>query len=90
VRLTGLLRLEHTPIPGGARVRAFFLAEPVDEAPAMPFSDPGAVPVAWVPIAELGQHRLRAPEVEQVLKAVTSGVDIYPLSLLHYEGDQTT
>src|SRR5436190_16271312 len=33
VRLTGVLRIEHSPSLGGARVRGLFLAEPVDDTP---------------------------------------------------------
>ena len=41
IRLTGLIRVEHTAYPGGARVRVIYLAEPVSERlPAFWFSRP--------------------------------------------------
>ena len=86
IRLTGLLRLEHTPILGGARVRAVFLAEPIDETPPKSMPDSESLGAAWVSIADLTQFALRGPEVEELLRYVDDGGAVYPLTVLAQEG----
>ena len=82
IRLTGLLRLEHTPILGGARVRAVFLAEPIDDTGPKSVPDSESLGAAWVSVAELAQYPLRGPEVTELLRYVEEGATVYPLTLL--------
>ena len=86
IRLTGFLRLEHSQLPGGARVRAIFLAEPVDDTPPKSAPDEESLGAAWVSIAELERYALRGPEVEGILRHVAGGGAVQPLSLLQAEG----
>src|SRR5262249_43024505 len=53
VVLEGLLRLEHTPMDGAARVRALFLARPADDTPPKAAPDEHSLEAAWVTLAGL-------------------------------------
>ena len=86
IRLTGLLRLEHSPAPRSARVRALFLAEPVDGGLLKSVPDSESLGAAWVSLSDLPKYPLREPEVEQLLRYVTEGGAVYPLSVLMPEG----
>ena len=86
VRLTGVLRLEHSPLPGGARVRAIFLAEPVGDTPPRTTPDEESLGAAWVALDELATYPLRGPEVEHVLRFVANRGPVYPLTVLQPEG----
>jgi phosphatase NudJ len=85
IRLTGLLRLEHTPVPGGARVRAIFLAEPTDNREPKSVPDEESLEAAWVSLPELSRYPLRGNEVEELLRYVANGGSVYPLTLLQPE-----
>ncbi len=87
VRLTGVIRIEHSPRPDGARVRTVFLAEPSDDAPPKSSPDEHSLKAAWVSIAELAHHPLRGSEVEELLRHVAGGGVSYPMSLLRMEGE---
>ena len=87
VRLTGLIRLEHSPVPGGARVRALFLAEPIDDTPPKSVSDAESLGAAWVSVPDLGRYPLRGHEVEDILRYLVAGGAVYPLGLLQPEGE---
>src|SRR5688572_10124690 len=54
VALDGVLRVEHTPTPNGARCRVFFLAHPMDEE-SPPLSSPNehCMAARWVTFEEL-------------------------------------
>ncbi len=86
VRLKGILRLEHSPLPGGARVRALFLAEPTDDTPPKAIADSESLGAAWVSLEELAGYPQRGPEVRELLSHVAHGGAVYPLSLLQPEG----
>jgi phosphatase NudJ len=78
IRLTGVLRLEHSLTAGGARVRAVFLAEPAGETPPKSVPDAESLGAAWVSIADLTAYPLRGSEVEDVLRYVAGGGASYP------------
>lgn len=86
VRLTGLLRLEHSPAASSTRVRALFLAEPIDDTPPKSKPDKESLQAAWLTLAELPKLTLRGHEVEELLRYVANGGPSYPLSLLQSEG----
>lgn len=86
VRLTGVIRVEHSPVPGGARVRAIFLAEPSDDTPPKSVPDAHSLGAAWASLAELATYPLREPEVEELLRHVYEGGAVYPLASLQPEG----
>ena len=80
-----MIRLEHTPAAGGARVRAFFLGEPIDDTPLKSTPDAESLGAAWVSLDELDRFPLRGREVEGVLRYVAAGGSVYPLSVLQAE-----
>src|SRR5829696_1459192 len=47
VVLEGLLKLQHTPSPAGARVRAIFLARPADDTPPKAEPDEHSLEARW-------------------------------------------
>jgi phosphatase NudJ len=86
VRVTGILRIEHTIVPGGLRHRVYFLAEPIDDTPPKSTPDRDSLGAAWVSIAELPNYALRGEEIADVFQYVARGGDVHPLELLQSEG----
>jgi phosphatase NudJ len=86
VRLTGVLRVEHTPGDAGSRMRVVFLAEPTDDTPPKTVPDEESLEAAWVGLDELAKYPLRGEEVEELFTYVARGGPIYPLSVLQPEG----
>jgi phosphatase NudJ len=86
VRLLGVLRLEHNPLGREARVRALFLAEPIDDTPPKSHPDDESLQAAWVTLAQLDDYELRGDEVEALLTYVVGGGTVHPLSVLQLEG----
>ncbi len=86
VVLDGILRIEHTPRPDGARLRVFFLAHPKDETPPKSLPDEESLGAAWVGLDELDGYGLRAPDLRLLLTAVANGATVHPLKLLTVEG----
>ena len=86
--IDGLVRLEHSPGRGHARVRAIFLAHPEDDTPPKSIADEHTLEAAWFSCDELLARRLplRGEEVLATFRAVERGAPIAPLSLLCYEG----
>ena len=86
LELEGLLRVEHTPMPNGTRVRVFLLARPA------PGSEPRSTPnehtqgAAFYTPEEAASLALRGRDVLEVLRAVDAGAPVAPLSLLTFEG----
>jgi phosphatase NudJ len=87
VEIEGLLRFEHTPMYGGSRVRAIFVARPIDDTPPKNAPDEHSLEAAWVTLAQLERLPLRGGEVRRLLEAVAAGAPIYPLSVLGRESD---
>ncbi|MBX9771666.1 MAG: NUDIX domain-containing protein, partial [Candidatus Obscuribacterales bacterium] len=73
VRLTGLIRMEHTPFSTGARVRAIFLAEPVGDVAPKSIPDEESLGAAWVRLSELGDYPLRDDTVREVFEYLEAG-----------------
>ena len=85
VRLDGILRIEHTPQTSGARVRAIFVASPVDDTPPKLVADGESLGARWVILADLDHLRLRGHEARTFFTAVLDGAPLHPLSLLGQE-----
>jgi phosphatase NudJ len=85
IALDGIVRLEHTPIEGGARMRAIFVAHPTDDRPPKSEPDDESLGAAWVSLAELGRYPLRGDEVRELFEHVAHGVAIAPLTVLAHE-----
>src|SRR4051794_25942985 len=86
VRVTGVIRIEHSPTPAGARMRILFLAEPTDDTPPKSEPDDESLRAAWVALDELEAYRLRGPEVAELFAYVAGGGTVYPPELLQLEG----
>ena len=87
VRLQGVLRIEHQPLPdGGARVRVYFLAAPADDAPPKSRPDHDSLEAGWFTLEEAGRLSLRGGEVLDALRYVNRGGLVYPLTVLVGEG----
>ncbi len=86
IELEGILRIEHSPTPTGARMRVFFVARPVDDTPPKSTPDDESLGAAWVGLDELRALPLRGEEVFDVLDHVARGGQIFPLSMLTTEG----
>jgi phosphatase NudJ len=86
VRITGLLRLEHSPVREYARVRAIFLAEPKDNTPPKSQPDAESLAAAWVRWKDLDLYPLRGEEVRDLIGYVLEGGAVYPPSIIQKEG----
>ena len=83
---SGVIRLEHTAVPGGARVRALFLAAPTGTTPPKSAPDSESLGAAWVSADDLVGYPLRGAEVGDVIRYVALGGAVYPLTVLQAEG----
>ena len=82
VRLTGLVRIEHTAERRRARIRAVFLGEPEGDTTPKTIPDDESLAASWVTLDELGNYQLRNPAIEQLLHYVAAGGPVYPLDIL--------
>ncbi|MCC7335245.1 MAG: NUDIX domain-containing protein [Pirellulaceae bacterium] len=87
VRLSGILRIEHSPKSKGARLRVVFVAEPLDDSLPKQTPDEESLQARWVAVEDLANLPLRGIEVRQLFEYVSEGGFIYPLSLLQREGN---
>jgi phosphatase NudJ len=86
VRLTGVLRVEHTPRSRSARLRVVFLAEPRGDTATKQKPDRESLGAEWVSLNEMSKYRLRGPLAEEVIKYVANGGQCFPLEVLREEG----
>lgn len=85
VVLEGILRIEHTPMQGGARLRVIFVAHPAADPTTKPEPDEHSLGAGWFTIAEARELPLRGTDVIDLFEAVDAGAPIYPRSLLTFE-----
>lgn len=87
VDVEGILRIEHTPYPDGARVRVIFAARPTDPTQA-PRETPNehTLGARFFTLDEVRGLRLRGREVVDTFEAVAAGAPVAPLSMLTWEG----
>lgn len=86
VRVTGVIRIEHSPSPAGARMRVLFLAEPTDDTPPKSEPDDESLGAAWVSLDELPKYKLRGAEVAELFKYIAAGGTVYAPELIGPEG----
>ncbi|HKW46429.1 MAG TPA: NUDIX hydrolase [Gemmatimonadaceae bacterium] len=86
IRLTGILRVEHTPERRDARLRVMFLGEPRGATTTKQKPDRESLRAEWVSLAELPKYKLRRRGVEEVIRYVMNGGLAYPLEVLQEEG----
>jgi 8-oxo-dGTP pyrophosphatase MutT (NUDIX family) len=82
VVLTGILKVQHTPFHGGARLRVLFTAQPADDTPPRAWANEHSLEARWVTLEELDGLPLRGPEVRSIFAWVAGGAGVYPLDLL--------
>ncbi len=82
----GIVRIEHTPSPGGSRVRVVFVARPIDDTPPKTVPDDETLGAAWVSLDEMNNYSLRGSEVRELFEYIARGGAIAPLSFLTLEG----
>lgn len=85
VRLTGILKMVHTPRDDSARLRVVFVAEPLGEATPKSLPDEHSLQARWVASAELGEYLLRGESVRQLIHDLEQGCPIFPLTVLETE-----
>ena len=87
VELDGIIRFEFTPALSerDARLRVVFVAHVVSGS-IKTVADEESLGAAWVRPEDLGQYRLRAPEVIKFFDHVARRGPIAPLSMLTWEG----
>ena len=88
IDLTGIIRVEHTPMPdGSARLRVIFAAKPcAPGAKLKDFADEHSVQARWVTFDEARKLTLRGNEVLGALRYVADRRPTAPLTLLTAEG----
>jgi len=86
VRVTGIIRVEHSPSRAGARMRVIFLAEPTDDSPPKTEPDDESLGAVWVTREELTQYTLRGEEVADLFDYVANGGLIYSPDIIQPEG----
>ena len=86
IELDGIIRIEHTPLPGRARMRVVFLAHASNDAAPKQSPDDESVGAAWLTLDEIDALPLRSAEVAHLLRWILSGAKVYPLDLLTQEG----
>jgi phosphatase NudJ len=88
IRLTGILRFEHTIAPErDARLRVLFVAEALPGETPKSHADEHSIKAQWFTLEELDRVRLRGEEVRVVLAYVASGGHVFPLDVLGAEND---
>lgn len=92
VKITGILRVEHTPTAGGqARMRVIFTARPIDAGVPNRQPNEHALEARWVSLAELDDLPLRGDEVRDIFEYVARSKHApFPMALLTHEGASWT
>ena len=87
VVLDGVLRVEHSPRPEGtARVRVIFLAHPQADVPPKSVPDEESLEAKWFSLEDMRGLPLRGHDVLEILKYVSGGGPVHPLSMIAGEG----
>ncbi len=82
IRIDGVLRIEHVPAEGTARMRVLFAGTPIDDTAPKTTADEESLGAAWLTIDEIRKRPLRGAELRALLESVESGRQIFPLELL--------
>jgi ADP-ribose pyrophosphatase YjhB (NUDIX family) len=82
IELEALIRIEQTPLTEGARVRAFYLARPIDAITPKSIADEHTLRAAWFTPAELAQLSIRYRGYARAIAHVEAGARLLPLDAL--------
>lgn len=86
VTVESLLRVEHSPAQGAARVRLFVVARPLDDTAPRAVPNEHSLEARWVTLDELASLPLRDPEVREVFEYLARGGAVFPIAMLTPEG----
>lgn len=81
-KLDGVLRIEHSPGEGSARVRVIFIGSPIDDTPPRTVPDDESLGAAYLTLDEIRARPLRGAELRMLLQTVADGCQVFPLHLL--------
>ena len=85
VVLDGVLRVEHSPAPDAARVRAIFVAHPAPGSAPRPTED--SLDARFFTPSEMRTLDLRGPDVLAYVDHVAAGAPLLPLAAIAREHD---
>lgn len=83
----GVIRVEHSPSPSGARVRALLTARPKARVEPKKTADEHSLQAAWFTLDEIRRLRLRGGEAREMIEHVARGAPVAPLTILAHEAD---
>ncbi|MFL0797292.1 MAG: NUDIX domain-containing protein [Cellvibrionaceae bacterium] len=87
IQVNGVIRIEHTPVAYGTRVRLILSAEPIDDSPPKSEPDDESLEARWFTLEDVSNLPLRDPSVLNVFAYIENGGIIAPLDILAKEGD---
>jgi len=85
IKLDGVLRVEHSPGDGSARVRVIYVGTPLDDTAPKTVADEESLGAAYLTLDEIRQRPLRGAELRVLLEHVADGCQVFPLDLLGAE-----
>jgi len=86
IKVNGIIRLEHSPSPLGARVRLIVSAIPTDDTPPKSEPDEESLEAGWFTMEEIKNLPLRGTDVLDIFSYIESGGSIAPMTFLSLEG----
>jgi phosphatase NudJ len=84
--IDGIIRIEHTPIQHGTRLRVIFSAHPAGDTLPKLKADEHSLEAGWFSLEEMKRLRMRWHEVVSLSEYLLNGGTVHPLSLLTFEG----
>ena len=85
IKLDGVLRVEHSPSEGSARIRVIFIGSPLDDTAPKATPDEESLGAAYLTLDEIRELPLRGAELRVLLETVHGGCQVFPLDLLGTE-----
>ena len=85
VKLDGVLRVEHSPGEGSARIRVIFVGSPLDDTAPRTTPDDESLGAAYLTLEQIRELPLRGAELRVLLETVADGCQVFPLDLLGSE-----
>ena len=86
IEVTGIVRIEHTTIPQGVRMRLIVTARPIDNSPPKSIADDESLEARWFTFHEIHRLALRSDHVLAVFDYLEQGGEVAPVTVLSREG----
>lgn len=83
----GVYKLDHRPVKDGARMRAFFVAQPLTDVTPKATIDRHSMGARWFYLTELKELHLRSIEVLRIVVDLAKGAPVHSLEVLRTEGE---